>query len=295
MNSIVSYPTRGEYGDNKYRGNATGKLLIDLHKIYKFDEISDYMSGSFTTDDVGKKLGIITNCYDLNGLKGEETKFDLIENDIKERNNFIYWHPPYWDIIKYSGHMYGDTPLKNDLSHIKDYQEFIKAINYCLSKQYASLKVGGRMAILMADVKKNHKLYSMLLDMNKLGTVEQIVIKEQHNCMSNHRKYFNENFIKIAHEYCLILRKDEPLILDYMITKRGKMDLRDSLKVTWKDLVASTIESLGGRVNLEKLYKSLEGYKKTYNNPNWKAKIRQTLQIYPNIFVNIERGVWQLV
>lgn len=67
--------------------------------------------------------------------------------------------------------MYGDTPLKNDLSHIKDYQEFIKAINYCLSKQYASLKVGGRMAILMADVKKNHKLYSMLLDMNKLGTV----------------------------------------------------------------------------------------------------------------------------
>ena len=47
-------------------------------------------------------------------------------------------------IIKYSGYMYGDTPLKNDLSHIKDYQEFIKAINYCLSKQYASLKVGGR-------------------------------------------------------------------------------------------------------------------------------------------------------
>ena len=294
MKSIVSYPTRGEYGNNKYRGNATGKLLIDLHKVYKFDEISDYMSGSFTTSDVGKELKIITNCYDLNGLRGEESKFDLIENDIVERNNFIYWHPPYWDIIKYSGHMYGDKPLKNDLSHIKDYDEFIKAINYCLSKQYASLKVGGRMAILMADIKKNHRLYSMLLDMNKLGTVEQIVIKEQHNCMSNNRKYLNENFIRIAHEYCLILRKDEPLILDYMITKRGKMDLRDSLKVTWKDLVASSIESLGGRANLEKLYSTLEGYKKTSNNPNWKAKIRQTLQINPKLFVNIERGVWGL-
>ncbi|MDU3299035.1 hypothetical protein [Clostridium baratii] len=92
MNSIVSYPTRGEYGDNKYRGNATGKLLIDLHKIYKFDEISDYMSGSFTTADVGKKLGIITNCYDLNGLKGEKTKFDLIENDIKEIILYIGIH-----------------------------------------------------------------------------------------------------------------------------------------------------------------------------------------------------------
>lgn len=295
MKSIVSYPTRGEYGSNKYRGNATGKLLIDLHKVYKFDEISDYMSGSFTTSDVGKELKIITNCYDLNGLQGEQSRFDLIENDIKERNNFIYWHPPYWDIIKYSGHMYGDEPLKNDLSHIKDYDEFIKAINYCLAKQYASLKIGGRMAILMADIKKNHKLYSMLLDMNKLGTVEQIVIKEQYNCMSDNKKYFNENFIKIAHEYCLILRKDEPLILDYMITKRGKMDLRDSLKVTWKDLVASTIESLGGKANLEKLYSKLDGYKKIENNPNWKAKVRQTLQINPKLFVNIERGVWGLV
>lgn len=295
MNSIVSYPNRGEYGNNKYRGNATGKLLIDLHKVYKFNEISDYMSGSFTTADVGKELNIITNCYDLNGLKGEDSKFDLIENDIKERNNFIYWHPPYWDIIKYSGHMYGDKPLKNDLSHIKDYNDFIKAINYCLAKQYASLKVGGRMAILMADIKKNHKLYSMLLDMTKLGTIEQIVIKEQHNCMSNNRKYLNENFIRIAHEYCLILRKDEPLILDYMITKRGQMDLRNSLNVTWKDLVASVMESLGGKSNLERLYRKLEGYKKTTNNPNWKAKVRQTLQINNNLFLNIDRGVWRII
>lgn len=44
---------------NKYRGNATGKLLIDLHKFYKFDEISDYMSGRFTISDVGKELKII--------------------------------------------------------------------------------------------------------------------------------------------------------------------------------------------------------------------------------------------
>ena len=217
MNSIVSYKERGKWGDNQYRGNASGKLLIDLHNVYKFNQVSDYMSGSFTTKDVGKDLNIVTNCYDLN------MGFDLISNDIKERNEFIYWHPPYWDIIKYSGNMYGDKPLENDLSHISNYEEFIKAINYCLAKQYTSLENGGRMAILMADVKKNKKLYSMLLDMNKLGTVEQIVIKEQHNCWSNTKKYINENFIRIAHEYCLILRKDSPLIMDYIVTKRGSM------------------------------------------------------------------------
>lgn len=289
MKSIVSYPERGNYGSNKYRGNATGKLLIDLHKVYKFQEISDYMSGSFTTRDVAKDLGIKSNCYDLN------SGFDLVEDEIKERNNIIYWHPPYWDIIKYSGVMYGDKALKNDLSHIAGYREFIKAINYCLGKQFASLKLGGRIAILMADVKKDFKLYSMLLDMNKIGTVEQIIIKEQHNCVSNNRKYKNENFIRIAHEYCLILRKDEPLILDYMIPKFGKMDLRNSLNITWKDLVSSMLESLGGNASLTTLYNCLEGYKKSKNNQNWKAKIRQTLQIHPNLFINVDKGKWKLI
>lgn len=288
MKSIVSYPERGNYGDNRYRGNATGKLILDLHKVFKFNEVSDYMAGSFTTKDVGNELGIITNCYDLN------SGFDLVEDDIKERNNFIYWHPPYWDIIKYSGNMYGNKPLKNDLSHIADYKEFIRAINYCLAKQFASLKLGGRMAILMADVKKNKKLYSMLLDMNKLGTLEQIVIKEQVNCMSDNKIYKNENFIRIAHEYCLILRKDEPLILDYMIPKSGRMDLRNSLNITWKDLIAATLEKLGGKSDLRTIYQYLEGYRKTENNINWKAKIRQTLQIYPKLFVNIEKGKWSL-
>ncbi|MBY6773703.1 site-specific DNA-methyltransferase [Clostridium botulinum] len=289
MRSIVSYKERGNFGNNKYRGNATGKLLIDLHKVYKFSEISDYMSGSFTTRDVGKELNIKTHCYDLNN------GFDLIEDDIKERNKFIYWHPPYWDIIKYSGFMYGNKPLKNDLSHIKDYKEFIRALNYCLSKQYASLKLGGRMAILMADVKKNKKLYSMLLDMNKLGTIEQIVIKEQLNCFSNNKQYSNENFIRIAHEYCLILRKDEPYLLSYMITKREYMDLRNSLKITWKDLIASVLENLGGKATLENIYMQIQNHKKTQINKHWKEKVRQTLQIYKNVFINLNRGVWSLV
>lgn len=91
MESIVSYPERGEWGNNKYRGNATGKLLLDLHKVYKFEEISDYMAGSFTTKDVALDLNIQSNCYDLN------SGFDLMTADIQERNDFIYWHPPYWD------------------------------------------------------------------------------------------------------------------------------------------------------------------------------------------------------
>lgn len=289
MNSIVSYKERGKWGNNNYRGNATGKLIIDLYKIFKFNEVSDYMAGSFTTEEVGKDLGIITNCYDLSH------GFDLINNDIPERNDFIYWHPPYWDIIKYSGHVYGDRELPNDLSLIKDYDEFIRAINYCLAKQYTSLEKGGRMAILMADVKKKGKLYSMLLDMNKLGTLEQIVIKEQVNCKSDSKSYYSNNFIRIAHEYCMILRKDFPIMMDFSMIKKGSMDIRDCINITWKDLVASSLEDLGGKSSLAELYKFLDGYKKTEKNQNWKAKVRQTLQTNKKLFINVNRGVWCLV
>ena len=47
MNTIVKYDERGNFENNKYRRNASGKFLIGLHKVYKFDEASDYVSGYF--------------------------------------------------------------------------------------------------------------------------------------------------------------------------------------------------------------------------------------------------------
>ncbi|HDF4163993.1 TPA: DNA modification methylase [Clostridioides difficile] len=288
MNSIVNYKDRGHFGKSNYRGNTSGKIILDLHKVYKFDEVSDYMSGSFTTKDVAKYLNISSNCYDLN------SGFDLIDNDIKERNEFIFWHPPYWDIIKYSGNVYGNEILKNDLSHIKDYYEFIKKLNFCLTKQFNTLEKGGRIAILMADVKKNKKLYSMLLDINKIGTTEQIIIKQQNNCMSDNKIYSNNNFIRISHEYILVLRKDNPLIIPFSIVKSDYFDIRNSLKITWKDLVANVLESLDKKAYLNEIYAKIEGHKKCNSNKNWKEKIRQTLQ-ENKIFYRIDRGLWGLI
>ena len=287
MESILSYPDRGLYGNNKYRGNFSGRMLDDLNKIYKFDSINDYMRGGNTTGDWALKNNVKSITYDLN------MGYDLMVEDIKEVNHNIIWHPPYWDIIKYSGYVYGNEPIKNDLSHIGDYKEFIRAINFCLAKQYASLKVGGRMFILMADVKKNHKLYSMFLDMDKLGTIEQIVIKKQNNCFSDTKKYINENFIRITHEYLLILKKDNPYIYNFKIVKYGNIDIRDSVKITWKDLVAAALQNLGGKAKLEFIYSEIDGHKKCNSNNHWKEKIRQTLQTY-KAFKRVDNGVWAI-
>lgn len=296
MNSIVSYPERGVGGRNTYRGNCSPKLIADLIDHFKWTEISDYMCGSGTTEDVAKQKGIISHCYDLN--RG----FDLMNMDIPERNTAIFWHPPYGNMITYAGSQYsaeevkmkyGIDPLKSDLSQIEDWDEFVKAMNYCMMKQFASLEKGGRMAVLMGDMKRKGKLYSMLVDIAKPGTLENIVIKAQHNCWSDSVQYSNRNFIPICHEYLMIVRKDEPLIFGVKMTQNKKFDMRDSPNATWRDVIASIFESSGRTMSLSELYRQIDGHKKCQNNPNWQAKVRQTLQINP-IFKNINKGVWAL-
>lgn len=287
MKSIVSYKERGIGGNSKYRGNCSPKLIEDLIKQFGIKDISDYMRGSNTTGQVAQRFNIKSNTYDLN------CGFDLLNNDIKERNQFIFWHPPYWDIVKYSGNMYGNKALPTDLSQIRDYDKFVELMNYCMIKQFHSLENKGRMAVLLGDIKKQGKLYSMILDIIKPGTIENIVIKAQHNCWSDNVIY-QGNFIPIVHEYLLILKKDNPLMHTVRLEREYKLDIRDSKVATWKDLVASILEYCNGKATLQMIYKLVEGHKKTSSNSNWKEKIRQTLQIYTDIFKRVDRGVWEL-
>lgn len=89
MNSVVSYKERGIGGDSRYRGNCSPRLIEDLLRFYQVQQVSDYMVGSGTTKDVAERLKIVSHTYDLN------QGFDLLNMDIKERNEFIFWHPPY--------------------------------------------------------------------------------------------------------------------------------------------------------------------------------------------------------
>lgn len=297
MKSIVSYPDRGVGGKNTYRGNCSPRLIEDLIDQFEIKEICDYMCGSGTTEDVAKQRGIISHCYDLN--RG----FDLLSMDIPERSQFTFWHPPYGDMITYAGSQYsaeevkaayGIDPMASDLSQLKDWDMFVEKMNYCMMKQYASLVPGGRIAVLMGDMKKKGKLYSMLCDIVKPGTIENIVIKAQHNCWSDNRTYSGKKFIPIVHEYLLICRKDEPLLIPLRMTVQKKTDIRDLKSPTWKDVVAAVMQTIGGSCRLEDIYSKIDGHRRTQGNAHWKEKIRQTLQRYPSIFVHESNGVWSL-
>lgn len=293
MNSIVSYPDRGTGGKNNYRGNCSPRLIEDLIQQFHMTSLSDFMVGGGTTRDVCERLGLAGMYCDLN------TGYDMMAMDIPERPQNIFWHPPYHNMIVYSGEQYDDQailqhygfdPKASDLSRCKDWDEFVKKMNYCCLKQYTALEKGGRMFILMGDMKRKGKLYSMLCDIVKPGTLEQIVIKAQYNCVSDSRVYTGSS-IRIVHEYLMILRKEEGVFFHISLPQKRLFDIRDSQNATWRDVVAAILENLGGTAPLSEIYKALEGHKKIQNYPTWKAKVRQTLQ-YGACFSSSQRGVW---
>lgn len=292
--SVLSYPERGEGGNNRYRGNCSPKLIEDLIGWFHPSEICDYMCGSGTTNAAAQTMGIKANCYDLH------SGFDITACDIPERSEFTFWHPPYWTMITYSDnmysaseveHKYGYDPRKTDLSRIQDWSEFVAAMNNAMLKQYAALEKGGHMAVLMGDIKRKGKLYSMLSEIVKPGTLENILIKTQHNCVSD-RTAYSGRFIPIVHEYVMIVRKNNALIWPILLTTQKKADIRDMRGATWKDVIASVLEEAKTSLTLKELYERVEPYAKAKTNTFWKEKVRQTLQLHPQLFTRIKEGVW---
>lgn len=290
MKSVVSYPERGTGGDNKYRGNCSPKLLKDLFELYNPKKVFDPMCGSGTTRDVCLELGIDNEVMDLNPQYGG---WDALRDEIPGVYDMIFWHPPYSNIIKYSGNMWG-KPDSRDLSQIplSEYPEFIKKLNLIQKRLFTALRKNGRIAILVGDIKKNGRLYSIQRDMAWMGTPEQVVIKTQHNCWSNNNQY-NGNFIPIVHEYLIILKKTSCSILPCNISVPAEINWKMEPRLTWRTAVRVALEELGGQAGLTELYKELSGYVATKQHTDPKAKIREILQTKPE-FYSLKRGIWGL-
>lgn len=207
MNSILSYPIRGPYGSSSYPGNCTGYLIRDILNYYRPRNFLECFAGSGTGFDVARELGYTNSIHlDLNDRFGN---FNLLTDALPKGANLVFSHPPYWDIIHYSGknNVWGNEPHEGDLSHVRNYEEFIKKLDVINEKIYESINPGGRHVILIGDVRKNGKYYSIIKDMNWYGHLEAHLIKVQHNTGSKNKKYTSNNFIPIVHEHLLIFTK----------------------------------------------------------------------------------------
>ena len=96
------------------------------------------------------------------------------------------------------------------------------------------------------------------------------------------------------HEYVLICRKDEPIIIPVLLSKTFQTDIRDMRGSTWRDVVYNIMEKAKSPLSLNELYEQVDGHEKAKNNAHWREKIRQTLQMNPRYFRHTARGMWEV-
>ena len=202
---MVSYPSRGPWGNSGYRGNCSGHLVKDLILRFKCRSVFDPAEGGGTVRDV--IAGINSYLNESIYYEGRDLKngWDIVSGELPERQfDMVFFHPPYWDIIRYS-----DSPY--DLSNCTSIDEFELKLNQSAERLYEIVKPGGILVILIGDKRKDGRYYALFrtLVLNyRIGYLKSIIIKIQHNCLSDSRKYSQNPFlIPIKHEYCLIFQK----------------------------------------------------------------------------------------
>jgi hypothetical protein len=202
MTSVVSYPHRcSAWGDSRYRGNCDGSLFKELVLRYKPKRVGDPMLGSGTTRDVIAGLNRHTGTRIRFWGSDLRDGFNLLRQDPPGRFDLIWVHPPYWNIVRYSDH-------PDDLSTIASYEEFLASLTVCLIRCACALEPGGRLAVLMGDVRRQGAYYPIVRDILNLegliGELRSIIIKVQHNCWSDRVSYASYADVPIQHEYCTV-------------------------------------------------------------------------------------------
>lgn len=230
--SIWSFKERGNWATHKgdYRGNCPPQVPRNLILKYTREEdiVLDPFCGSGTSMIECKLLnrkgiGIDVNVeslklakdrlnfeynttYEPKLIKADSTNLQRIIPNGKI--DFIFAHPPYADIIKYS------KDIKEDISRL-NLQEFLNQMSLFSKECFRILKKGKICSVLIGDIRKNKNViplgfYIMNIFIQAGFILKEIIIKEQHNCkMTDYWKNKNMDFYLLAHEYVFVLKKDK--------------------------------------------------------------------------------------
>lgn len=297
--SIVSYENRGNYGQSKWRGNCSGYLIKQMLEFHRPSVFADTTLGSGTSADVVAEMnkeGAEIEFFGLDLHNG----FNLLKDSLSERiggkrADWVFIHPPYHSVIKYSGkgNQWGKDIHPDDLSHCPSYENFLSKMTIALRNIYDSLSSTGAYSVLIGDLRKNGEYTSIQSDLLQLapGKLDGIIIKAQFNCVSDRKQYARQNFIPIAHEYLLNFRRDRVVfgMIDSTLAVSRKLEMLS--RANWNAVISAALNKLGGQAPLPEIYEIIEADapQTVAVRPNWRARVRGNLQSH---FRRIERGVW---
>lgn len=270
-------------------------LASHFFYCYSQSTLLDPMSGSGTSQAAAQSLGVRSLLYDLNpapacGIGG----WDALRDEVDDSADLIFLHPPYHNLIPYSGNMWG-TPHKDDLSRCSSYPEFVEKLNYIVQKLFMALRRDGRLAILVGDIRTKGSFYSMQHDLMRVGQMEAFIVKGQYNCVSDTRSY-KKPFIPVVTEYLLLFHKQDALFFPFAVRRETTVDLRkeDIPGLTWHHLIRLTMEELSGRAKLSDLGDRLAAHPKAKKNPHFRDRIRATAYEHPGQYISCGNGFYAL-
>jgi hypothetical protein len=293
--SILSYPDRGEWGKSSWRGNCSGYVYRDLFERLKPKTFVDPMVGSGTSVEVAKSMGITAWGLDLH--QGFNILRDSILNKVGREVDVCISHPPYHDMIVYSGEVWGTQAHPDDLSRCVDLEDFHIKLQIALMNQRTATLPGGYFGTIIGDQRKDGKYCSMQAEAiarMPASELAAVLIKQQHNVQSSSKTYGRMKFPMIMHEYVLIWQRREQTTISMLASIAKQAQAR--LTGTWKSVVRQCLIEAGGKAELSEIYPIVEknAPQKAANNPHFREKIRQILQTHPDQFKRSERGVWAL-
>lgn len=295
--SVLSFPERGPWGNAKYRGNCSGYVYKSLFEQLQPKTFCDPMMGSGTSIEVAREMGIEATGLDLR--LGFNILRDSILQAVGKPSDLCLSHAPYGDIIIYAGEVWGTEPHPDCLSRCTSEDDFHEKLHIALLNQRDATRPGGYYGTIIGDKRKNGAYVSYQsealarMPSNELAAV---LIKQQHNVMSDSRTYRGMKLPRMTHEYILLWKRPET-ITSFLSDLAGMAQQQSArLASTWKALVRTVLVSLGGNATLPEIYEKVaeNAPERLATNPSWKAKVRQILNQNQGLFSPVERGVWAL-
>ena len=294
--SVLSFPDRGHWGKSSWRGNCSGHVYKSLFEQIQPSVFVDPMVGSGTSVEVAREMGIKAFGLDLHS--GFNVLRDSILSVVGQPADLVVSHPPYGGMILYSGNVWG-SPHPDDLSRCIDDNDFHEKLHIALLNQREATTGGGYYGTIIGDWRRNGRYTSYQAEcIARMPSDElaAVLIKQQHNTVSDSRVYSRMKMPRILHEYIQLWQK--PKVIASFLSDLSIMARQQSARLasTWKSLVRTVLMTLGGTADLATIYEKVSenAPERLANNPNWKAKVRQILNQHRDHFASCERGIWTL-
>jgi hypothetical protein len=125
-------------------------------------------------------------------------------------SDLVLSHPPYHDCVVYSGSVWGTAPHPDDLSRCATEDEFMNKLNIALLNQRSAAAIGGHYGLIIGDVRRGGRYFSPqaeIIARMPRDELPSVLIKAQHNMVSNSVRYAPMKFPKITHEYVVLWQR----------------------------------------------------------------------------------------